>query len=229
MVLSSLHREFLSPRAWVSLPVYRSSAVEKTKFRQAIPRLSRTRDWAARKAEQARRQALDRERDPQRRTTAKDEDWIEGEPEIWQEFADFQERRMREENDQRLDERAALLLVQRKEQKRKAEVERRVLEMQVRDRHKREQDENQARTATLKAGLRDQLTGAGLGPDQIDSILESSIPGYTEMAYESFMPIIRPATASGKASNASVKVEGRKGPPSTTSRTYYKWRSKLPW
>ena len=226
--LPSLHRDFLRSRTR-GLPVYRSSAVEKAKYRQDIPGLSRTRDWAARKAEQARKQALDRKRDPRRRTTANDEDWIEGDPEMLQEFVDFQERRMREEDDRRLAERAALLLAEKEEQKKKAEDERRVLEIQVLEKHQMEQGKKQARTAKVKAGLRDQLTRAGLGSDQIDSILESPGLDYTGMSYETSMPYNRPPATSHKASDESVKLGVPRGSLSTTSRTYNKWRSKLPW
>jgi len=146
-----------------------------------------------------------------------------------QEFVDFQERRMREEDDKRLTERAALLLAENEKQKKKAEDERRVLEVQVLEKHKREQDEKKARAANLQAGLQDQLTRAGLGPDQIDSILESSNLSYTEMAYETSMPVLRPAAASREASDASVKVEVRGASPSTMSRMNNKWISKLPW
>lgn len=146
-----------------------------------------------------------------------------------QEFVDFQERRMREEDDKRLAERAALLLVEKEEQKKKAEDERRVFEIQVLENHKREQDEKQARTAKLKAGFRDQLTRAGLGPDQIESILESPGHDYTRMAYETSMPVIQPAAASRKASDESVKIRVPRDSLSTTSRTNNKWRSRLPW
>lgn len=139
-----------------------------------------------------------------------------------QEFVDFQERRMREEDDKRLAERAALLLAENEEQKKKAELERRALENQVLEQHKREQDEKQARTAKLKAGFQEQLTRAGFGPDQIDTIIESSNLDYMEMAYKTSIPIIRPAAASRRASDASVKVEIQRGHPN-------KWMSKLFW
>lgn len=146
-----------------------------------------------------------------------------------QEFVEFQERRMREEDDKRLAERAALLLAEKEGQKKKAEDERRVVEIQVLENHQREQAEKQARIAKLKAGFRDQLTRAGLGPDQIDSIIETPGLDYTQMAYETATPITRPAAASRQGSNESVKVRVQRASLSTTDRTYNKWRSKLPW
>lgn len=146
-----------------------------------------------------------------------------------QEFVDFQERRMREEDDRRLAERAALLLAEKEEQRKKAEDERRVLEIQVLESHQREQDKKQARTAKLKAGFRDQLTRAGLEPKQIDSILESPGFDYTEMAYETSMPVSRPPAVSRKASDESMKPQVARSSLSTSSRTHNRWRSKLPW
>lgn len=148
---------------------------------------------------------------------------------MFEEFVDFQERRLREEDDKRLAERAALLLAENQKQNEKAELERRALENQVLAIHKKEQDEKQTHTAKLKAGFREQLTRAGFDADQIDTIIQSSNLDYMEMAYKATMPIIRSAAASRRASNASVEVEIQGGNPPKTSRTYNKWMSKLPW
>ena len=185
-------------------------------------------------AEQARKRALVRERGSRPRTMGQDQDWIEGEPAILQEFVDFQERRMQEEEDKRLAERAALLLAEKEEQRKKAEEERRELEKQILEKHKQEQDEIQARTARKKEGFRNELERAGLGPDQIETILESSNLSYSEANNHFSVPDVRPAAASREVSSESASVrtwvvERRRGTPPTTSKANNKWRLRLPW
>ena len=215
--------------------LFSSSTVEKAKFRQDIPGLNRTRDLVARMARQARRRALDRENEPQEGTIVEDGDWIEGEPDMLQEFANFQERRMQEEEDKRLAERAALLLAEKEERKRKAEEERRLLEKEILEKHSKEQAEIQARNERRKEGLRNELKAVGLGPDKIEAILESSTLRYTEMEDHRSTPLFaRPVFSSYDTSNdgdstRSAIMKNRRGGRSTMNRLKNKWRLKLPW
>ncbi|KAL8978812.1 MAG: hypothetical protein Q9177_006303, partial [Variospora cf. flavescens] len=91
-----------------------SSTSEKAKFRKDIPGLSQTREWAARKAYLATEWAKDRERDPY--FIERNLDSPQAEPEMLQDFFDFQERRMREQEEKELAEQEA--------SKKKAEKER---------------------------------------------------------------------------------------------------------
>ena len=186
-------------------------------------------------AEQARRRALDRENGPQGRTVVEDGDWTEGEPEMLQEFADFQERRMQEEEDKRLAERAALLLAEKEKQKRKAEEERHLLEKEILEKYHREQAEIQARNERRKKGLRDELKAVGLGPDKIEAILESSTLRHNDMEDHRSIPLFpRPVSSSRDTSDdgdstRSQTMKNRRGGLSTMDGLRNKWRLKLPW
>ena len=186
-------------------------------------------------AEQARRRALDRENGPQGRIIVKDGDWFEGDPEMLQEFADFQERRMQEEEDKRLAERAALLLAEKEEQKRKAEEERRLLEKEILEKYSKEQAEIQARNERRKEGLRDELKAVGLEPDKIEAILESSTFRHNDMEHQRSMPLFaRPVSSSrdtsdDRDSTRSQIIKNKWGGRLIMNGIKNNWRLKLPW
>ncbi|KAL8792210.1 MAG: hypothetical protein Q9195_005166 [Heterodermia aff. obscurata] len=190
-----------------------SSAAEKAKFRQDIPGLNRTRDWAARMEEQARKRALDRKREPRGRTRTVNEDFFEGDPEILQEFVHYQERRMREEDDKRLAERAAVLNAENEAKREKDEGERRALEQKILDKHKKEESARAAHRARMKNGLRDELQRAGLSMEQIETVLESPTSSLGEM-WDAFTPANRPL---------------RESMDDTLHKGKNNWRSRLPW
>ncbi|KAI4264430.1 MAG: hypothetical protein L6R42_000455 [Xanthoria sp. 1 TBL-2021] len=205
------------------------SISEKAKFRKDIPGLSRTREWAARMAEQAKERAKDREYDLN--FSGRNLDFPQGEPEMLQEFVDFRERRVREQEEQELAERAARLLVEQEASKKKAEEERRELEEKILNKHKIDQMEMEARTAQQKRDLRVELEAAGLEQEQINIVLASSQLNYGETTDRLNIPADRPMNGFKTSDN------NREGTERTTSGDDYnqisrknkKRRLKLPW
>lgn len=184
-------------------------------------------------AEQAKKRALDRERDPRGRKRTEDEDWIEGDPEILQEFVDYQERRIREEEDKRTAELAARVAAENEEKRKQAEAERRALEKEILERHEKEQAEKYARNIKMKESLRDELERAGLTltPEQIDTIVESSSLSYVPAKDHQYSPpaVLR-MSSSRDASNESVSTRSRSRKAERSSMNKIeKWRLKLPW
>ncbi|CAO1596165.1 hypothetical protein XANCAGTX0491_000019 [Xanthoria calcicola] len=197
------------------------SIAEKAKFRKDIPGLSRTREWAARMAEQAKERAKDREYDLN--FSGRNLDFPQGEPEMLQDFVDFKERRVREQEEQELAERAARLLVEQEASKKKAEEERRELEEKILNKHKMDQMEMEARTAQQKRDLRVELEAAGLEQEQINIVLASSQLNYGE-------------TTDRPMNGFKTSNNNREGTATTTgddynqiSRKNKKRRLKLPW
>ncbi|KAL8869276.1 MAG: hypothetical protein Q9198_007932 [Flavoplaca austrocitrina] len=88
-----------------------SSATEKAKYIKNIPGLTRAQGRATAEAEQARKRAVKRERGP--RFSGQDGERTEPDPELLQQFAEFQEKRMQEEEDKRLN----LLLLEKEAQR----------------------------------------------------------------------------------------------------------------
>lgn len=213
---------------WLIYPGFRSSAVEKTKFRQDIPGLNRTRKWAAEKAEQARKRAVDRDRDP--RLRGRDDDLLEEEQELLQEFVDFRERREREKEDERLDQRAALLMAQQEDRRKNAEREKREMEERILRDHRSKEAEIQARNTQKKEMLRNELKGAGMEPQQIEIVLASGVLDYSAPSESANAPISSSQERSDK--NTSPKnrpTQDRPRSPESPNRKTAKSRLKLPW
>ncbi|KAL8730546.1 MAG: hypothetical protein Q9166_004000 [cf. Caloplaca sp. 2 TL-2023] len=186
---------------FTSALAYRASSVtEQAKFRQDIPGLTRSKEWATKMVEQARKRAHNRERDIW--TKGGGEDWIQGEPEVFQDFVNYQERCMRDEEDKRLRERAALLLIEQQEAAKKAEEKRRQLEEEILEKHRLKQEAIKLRAAQREEDLRNELERAGLEPDQIDIVITSS--SFRHSAVDgTTIPRDRPVGISRKASDSA--------------------------
>lgn len=172
-------------------------------------------------AEQAKERAKDREYDLN--FSGRNLDFPQGEPEMLQDFVDFKERRVREQEEQELAERAARLLVEQEASKKKAEEERRELEEKILNKHKMDQMEMEARTAQQKRDLRVELEAAGLEQEQINIVLASSQLNYGE-------------TTDRPMNGFKTSNNNREGTATTTgddynqiSRKNKKRRLKLPW
>ncbi|KAL8885261.1 MAG: hypothetical protein Q9215_006857 [Flavoplaca cf. flavocitrina] len=135
-----------------------SSETEKARYKRDIPGLTRTRDWAAAEAERARKRAVTRERGP--RLSGQDAERTEPDLEVLQEFIEFQEKRMQEEEDKRLN----FLLLEKEAQKKAAEHTERKLEEKILRKHNAKQAEIQNRNAEKKEALRKELETAGIEP-----------------------------------------------------------------
>ncbi|KAL8995989.1 MAG: hypothetical protein Q9169_004405 [Polycauliona sp. 2 TL-2023] len=202
-----------------------SSASEKAKYRKIIPGLSRTREWAALMLEEAKERA----RDPAYSTRPRDRSLNvpDAEPDMLREFVDFQERRIQEEEELRLKERAARLLVEQEQSNKKAEDERQDLEKTILDKYKKDQADLEARTAEQKEGLRKELETAGLGPEQIDVVLASSNLVYGGTHGRLNQPA-GPVEIPDNDKEVVEKVTGRASRV-PTSREHESWWKKLPW
>ncbi|KAL8978187.1 MAG: hypothetical protein Q9205_006171 [Flavoplaca limonia] len=121
-----------------------SSATEKAKYIKNVPGLTRAKERATSEAEQAKKRAVKRGRDP----------------EVLQQFIEFQEKRMQEEEDKRLN----LLLLEKEAQKKAAEQTERKLEVKILRKYNAKQAEIQNRNAEKKEALRKELETAGIEP-----------------------------------------------------------------
>lgn len=175
-------------------------------------------------AEQAKERAKERAKDGEHDTyfRHRNMDLPQGEPEMLQEFVDFRERRIKEQLDEELAERAARLLVEQEASKKKAEEERRELEEEILNKYKTDQIEMEARTAQQKQDLRIELGTAGLEQKQIDIVLASSQLKYGETNDRLNIPADRPMIAPETSDNS------KEGTERTTGKRR-KWRLKLPW
>ncbi|KAL9023143.1 MAG: hypothetical protein Q9180_008369, partial [Flavoplaca navasiana] len=140
-----------------------SSATEKARYRKDIPGLTRTKKWATAEAERARKRAVNRERGP--RLSGQEGERTEPDPEVLQQFVEFQEKHMQEEEDKRLN----LLLLEKEAEKKAAEHMERKLEEKILRKHNAKQAEIQNRNAEKKEALRKELDTAGLEPEQIEN------------------------------------------------------------
>ncbi|KAL8778373.1 MAG: hypothetical protein Q9213_007442 [Squamulea squamosa] len=186
-----------------------SSATEKAKYKKDIPGLTRTREWATAEAEQARKRAVNRERGP--RLSGEDGERTEPEPELLQEFVEFQEKRMQEEENRRLNR----LLIEKEAQKQAVEQKERELEEEILRKHNAKQAEIQNRNAEKKEALRKELETAGIEAQQIETVLASSVLQYS-VASES---AIKPSGISEVSPQENIAAENHS----------VKWSLKLPW
>ncbi|KAL8844202.1 MAG: hypothetical protein Q9176_001377 [Flavoplaca citrina] len=135
-----------------------SSATEKAKSIKNVPGLTRAKERATSEAEQAKKRAVKRGRGP--RLSGQDGERTEPDPEVLQQFIEFQEKRMQEEEDKRLN----LLLLEKEAQKKAAEQTERKLEVKILRKYNAKQAEIQNRNAEKKEALRKELETAGIEP-----------------------------------------------------------------
>lgn len=180
-------------------------------------------------AEQAKERAKDREYDLN--FSSRNLDFPQGEPEMLQDFVDFKERCVREQEEQELAERAARLLVEQEASKKKAEEERRELEEKILNKHKMDQMEMEARTAQQKRDLRVELEAAGLEQEQINIVLASSQLNYGETTDRLNIPADRPMNGFKTSDNNREETEKTTSGDdyNQISRKNKKRRLKLPW
>ena len=153
----------------------RSSTPLTNEYARKIPLLTKKKEEAARRAEEARHQARDqddgtRTRSP-RAPSRRDPQIAEEDPELSQQFWEFELQRAKEQDDRTIQERAALLQAenntrQRLEEDRQQEIARKAIED-----YKLQQEEMKARIMAREKQLSDELLALGLGPEQVASVL----------------------------------------------------------
>ena len=156
----------------------RSSTPLTNEYARKIPLLTKKKEEAARRAEEARRKARESQdhdegtgtKSPRAPSTGAPQ-IAEEDPELSQQFWEFELQRAREQEDRKIHERAALLQAeydrkQRSEEDRQREIARKAVEE-----YKLQQEELKARTVAREKQLSDELFALGLGPEQVASVL----------------------------------------------------------
>ncbi|KAL9018588.1 MAG: hypothetical protein Q9185_004104 [Variospora sp. 1 TL-2023] len=116
-------------------------------------------------------------------------------------------------------------LAEQEASKKKAEEERRELEEEILNKHKKDQIELEARTAQQKQDLRIELGAAGLEQEQIDIVLASSQLNFRETNDRLDVPADRPMNAPDTSENEREGMERTIGKPSHLGIK----RIRLPW
>lgn len=219
-----------------NLSVYRATSSDKARYIQDIPGLQRSRDWAASMADQVRQRARHPYVDFPQREKPGDTFWADNEPEMLEDFAAYQERRIREEEEKKIKARALLLQAEEEEKKEKEEEAKRAIELKAVEAYKKQQDELQNQSAEQRELFRNELLSLGLEADQIEHVLSSSKFNFGGSGVGANMPTIRqkaPSIDSGDrniVTPSSSRVDSeviitRKG-----SSTRQDWvRRILPW
>ncbi|KAL8797714.1 MAG: hypothetical protein Q9195_000066 [Heterodermia aff. obscurata] len=209
-----------------------STSYEKVKFSQDIPGLQKTRDWAARMADQARHRAKDRSADFPSRGRPHDVYWTDDEPELLEDFVAYQERRIREEEDKKAQERALLLQAEQEAKRKQEEEAKREIEQRAIDSYKKEQDEIQTRTTESKETFRRELLRLGLPPDQIALIIDNSNLDFGGDDPNANVPIVRSTrgvTSGGTTTHTDAGSTDFTNEETAPSRANGRSRKRLPW
>lgn len=182
--------------------------MEQVKFRQDIPGLQRTRDWAARMAERAKERAQQRDRNPSPEAPARDKSWADDDAKLVQEFATFKERCFREEEDERIKKRAAVMQAEEEARRLIEEEAQRHLEQNAVNTYKKQNQESEKRIAERKESFRNELSRIGLEPDQVRLIIENANLSFGEGDNDLTVPSVRPGLGSQEPSapNAASKT-----------------------
>lgn len=154
----------------------RSSTPLTNEYARKIPLLTKKKEEAARRAEEARHKAREsqhegtRTRSP-RAPSRRPPPIAEEDPELSQQFWEFELQRAREQEDRKIQERAALLQAEIDSRQKSEEDRRREIAQKAVEDYKLQQEETKARTLARDKQLSDELFALGLGPEQVASIL----------------------------------------------------------
>lgn len=155
-----------------------------------------------------------------RDSRARDAPWPDEEPEILEEFLTFKERLFREEEEQRIRERAIIIQADDDARKRQEEDARREVERKAVEEYKRKQREQETRSAEKRNNFRDELERLDLESAQIEVVMESSNLDFQATSGTAIIPEIRPSFSPKELSD-----ELEATPSATSGRS----RLSLPW
>lgn len=99
----------------------------------------------------------------------------EEDPELSQQYWEFELQRAKEQEDRRVQERAALLQAENDKRKRTEEGRQQEIARRAIEDYKLQQEELRARTVAREKQLSDELSALGLLPEQVASVL--AVPG----------------------------------------------------
>lgn len=154
----------------------RSSTPLTNEYARKIPLLTKKKEEAARRVEEARHKAREshdegtRTRSP-RAPSRRAPQIAEEDPELSQQFWEFELQRAREQEDRKIQERAALLQAENDSRQRSEEDRQREIARKAVEDYKLQQEELKARTVAREKQLSDELFALGLGPEQVASVL----------------------------------------------------------
>lgn len=159
----------------------RSSDPLTSGFALEIPELTKVRDWATREAEEAKRRARDKQQDEEglpgmspgetNRPDHYNKQRYRDDPEIYRQFAEYEQQKAREREDRKARERAAFLQAEEESKRRKEEEARLLIEQKAVEEYKRIQQEQQDLKAARQEQLKNELSALKLDPGTVDSIL----------------------------------------------------------
>ena len=151
----------------------------QSEYALQIPRLTNWAEQATRKAESLRRRMHNvdskGERPFHREVRWEDEEEEEEDAEMRQKFVEYQTRLIKEEEEQKVLERAAFIQAEKVKQQRTEEAARQEIEQNAINDYKREQDEIKALNLEREKQLKEVLARLDLEPEKIDSIIQSPL------------------------------------------------------
>ena len=183
-------------------------------------------------ADQARNRAKDRSIDFNSRGKLHNTYRMDDEPELFEDFAAYQERRIREEEDKKAQERALLLQAEQEAKRKQEEQAKREIEQKAIDCYKKEQEELQARTTESKETFRNELLRLGLQLDQIALIVDNSNLDFGGNGPDANAPVVRSTrgtTTGSTTTHIDTGFTESTNGETTPSRSNGRSRRRLPW
>lgn len=142
------------------------------------------------------------------------------EPEMLEEFLTFKERLFREEEEQKIRERAKIIQAEDDAKKQQEEDAKREVERKAVEEYKKQAQEQETRSAEKRNNFRSELERVGLESEQIQLIMESTNLDFQAASGTPIVPEVRPVFSSGELSD-----ELETTPTATSGRS----RLNLPW
>ena len=177
-------------------------------------------------AERAKERAQNRDRNMSPRALVREKYRADDEATLYQEFTSFKERRFREEEDERIKKRAAVMQAEQEARIKKEEEAQRELERNAVNTYKKQNQEIERRTVERKRNFQNELSRIGLEPEQIRLIIEQSNLSFGEADNDLMIPNVRPGLASQELPTSNFTS---KAASVTTSSRESKWRWRPSW
>lgn len=177
-------------------------------------------------AERAKARAQQRDRNPSPEVLAHDKFRVDDEAKLFEEFAIFKERRIQEEEDERIKMRAAVMQAVEEARRKKEEEAQRQVEQNAVSLYKAQNQESERRIAEKKENFRNELSRIGLEPGQVRLIIENANLSFGEADNNLTVPHVRPGLVSQESSASNVTS---KTSPVASSSPGVKRRWTPPW
>lgn len=156
----------------------KSSTPLTNEYARRIPLLTKKKEEAARRAEEARQKARESQGDEHKTRTSRargsrrrTQQSVEEDPELYQQYWEFELQRAKEQENRTIQERAAILQAENDQKKKAEEDARREIAQKAVEEYRLQQEELKAKTMAREKQLSDELLALGLSPKQIAYIL----------------------------------------------------------